>query len=1303
MQVSDVAGADLFTRGVSGWCQMPVCLQTPNKQYAKRSKPTRLRAVLFVGLGLALAAVCTGRANTLVWTNVNSGIWGAATNWSPNGVPGGGDTAIITNGPVTVTVDPSSTFGGLVLGGAGTCTVNWTAGDFNGPVTINSGGLLVVDCSSAAGAYGMITNGGTIRLVSGFGIIGPTGGIVNLPGGLMDFTTNNEIGVSISATVVNQGLVRKSGGSGTSYFDPRFEDYGTVEVQTGTLEFRSSGGTLHDGAVFTGAGVAALGSGTFKLVGNVNSRSNLVLAGASLAGTSGSLSGLWTWRSGEFAGGCTLTVAANGLLVVPEDSVGVGTYGMITNAGTVRISGGFGIIGNAGGGMVNLPGGLMDFTSNVGVGRLGSATVVNRGSVRKSGGSGTSYFDPWFEDYGTVEVQTGTLEFRSSGGTLYDGTVFTGAGVAALASGTFTLVGNVNSHSNLVLAGASLAGTSGSMSGLWTWSGGDFASGCALTVAAEGLLVAGGGGMARGMITNAGTVRVVNGDLVFYGDSGGGMVNLPGGLLDLASDYSVRWSGYSLAAVVNRGLVRKSGGAGTTGIDTYLYNTGTLDAQTGTIGLNGGYNLAGGTLNFGLNSLGSFGRINLSGAATLTGTVSANFNGGYFPVTGNSFPVLTYGSRTGIFTQTNLPPWIMWQTNYGPTSFTLTVLKVLPELRPLTNQVVNELAPLTVTVGVVHYDPGQVLGFRLAAAPSGMAINAGSGVITWTPGEADGPSTNTVTVSVLDPDIPWLGDTNSFTVVVKELNVAPVLTVPANTTINELTTLTVAASATDPDIPTNRLTFSLVSPPTGMTINPTNGTITWTPTEAQGPGSYPINVMVTDLNTNAVNQQSLSDAHSFTVTVNELPLPFANTQPVTASGTGLMLNGMATANGLPTTAWFEWGAGKSYANQTALSDVGSGSNLVVITGAVTGLVPGQSYHGRLVVSNASAVVRGTESLFGVGKQIHAWGDHSHGKADQPAGNWVAVAAGEQHTLGLLDNGSVVGWGDDYYGQASPPAGLNQVKAIAAGTWHSLALKRDKTVVAWGYNEYGQTNVPAGLSNVVSIAAGGRLSMALREDGSVVVWGYNRDGQTNVPAGLSNVVSIAAGATNCLALRDDGTVVAWGGSGNGETNVPAGLTNVVAIDAQIFSCLAVKCDGTVTNWGALAAPPAELTNVVTVGDGGYYAAALKSDGGVVAWGANDYGQSLVPAGLTNVVQVAVGTMHCVALGELVPPEPPRLSVPSSLAGRVTLTLTGGEGYRFAIRASTNLAQWVPLRTNTSPFTLEQTNAGPVRFYRAIWIP
>lgn len=84
-------------------------------------------------------------------------------------------------------------------------------------------------------------------------------------------------------------------------------------------------------------------------------------------------------------------------------------------------------------------------------------------------------------------------------------------------------------------------------------------------------------------------------------------------------------------------------------------------------------------------------------------------------------------------------------------------------------------------------------------------------------------------------------------------------------------------------------------------------------------------------------------------------------------------------------------------------------------------------------------------------------------------------------------------------------GLNGVTAIAAGQYHTVALMNNGTVSAWGYNGSGQlgdgttTNrlspvaVP-GLTGVMAIAAGGYHTVALENNGAVVAWGDNRDGQ-----------------------------------------------------------------------------------------------------------------------------------------------------------------------------------------------------------------
>lgn len=59
-------------------------------------------------------------------------------------------------------------------------------------------------------------------------------------------------------------------------------------------------------------------------------------------------------------------------------------------------------------------------------------------------------------------------------------------------------------------------------------------------------------------------------------------------------------------------------------------------------------------------------------------------------------------------------------------------------------------------------------------------------------------------------------------------------------------------------------------------------------------------------------------------------------------------------------------------------------------------------------------------------------------------------------------------------------------------------------------------------------------------------------------------------------------------------------------------------------------PAGLTNMVQIATGGSDDLALRADGSLVGWGLNAEGEDKMPAGLTNVVAIAAGFEHTVAL-------------------------------------------------------------------------
>src|SRR4029077_7026204 len=125
-------------------------------------------------------------------------------------------------------------------------------------------------------------------------------------------------------------------------------------------------------------------------------------------------------------------------------------------------------------------------------------------------------------------------------------------------------------------------------------------AGSTLMLAANGVLVGAGGALDfSGILTNAGTIKLVSGIFrcIAYSAYGGGyalLVNAPGGKIDFQADVPLAYfndnSGVGTPALINQGVVRKSGGSGTSSLDAPLYNSGTLDVQSGTLAVNGGGN-----------------------------------------------------------------------------------------------------------------------------------------------------------------------------------------------------------------------------------------------------------------------------------------------------------------------------------------------------------------------------------------------------------------------------------------------------------------------------------------------------------------------------------------------------------------------------------------------------------------------------------------------------------------------------------------------------------------------------------------
>ena len=421
-------------------------------------------------------------------------------NWNPRTVPRVTDTVFISLG--TVTLPSTAQFRALnlsggVLNGAGTITnpINWSGGRLNATLTIASNNVLTI---SGAGekilSSGTLVNAGRV-LWSGAGVVRVTGStsVTNQAGSLIeiqsDVTMSADAGAN--ARIVNQGLIRKTGGLGVSAINGiPILNYGLVDLLSGTLSISSSynnigetklsvsglnllgGGTIGGTwSTTTGAAISLL-SGTYDISANTvyngpgsfGVRGNVVLNGTltrrefDLAGTiSGSLivTGRINWSSGQISGG--LTIVSGGALNLTGVADKTLNGSMIKNAGTITWGGSGNILMNGGTVLTNQPGGVIDIQSDATLRHDIDAPpqLVNQGAIRKTSGTGVTVLNGIpVTNIGLVEVLNGTLVF---GGT------FTNTGETKVQSGRVNLMGGGRIAGTWTLgAGASANLTGGS-------------------------------------------------------------------------------------------------------------------------------------------------------------------------------------------------------------------------------------------------------------------------------------------------------------------------------------------------------------------------------------------------------------------------------------------------------------------------------------------------------------------------------------------------------------------------------------------------------------------------------------------------------------------------------------------------------------------------------------------------------------------------------------------------------------------------------------------------------------------------
>ena len=265
-------------------------------------------------------------------------------------------------------------------------------------------------------------------------------------------------------------------------------------------------------------------------------------------------------------------------------------------------------------------------------------------------------------------------------------------------------------------------------------------------------------------------------------------------------------------------------------------------------------------------------------------------------------------------------------------------LNAVPVLPSQSSRTINELTTLTVTNTATDPDlPTNTLSYTLLVSPTNATISS-KGVINWTPAEAQGPGTNVFTTRVVDNGVPALSATNTFAVVVNEVNLPPTLPSQVSRTIATLTPLVVTNAATDPDVPTNSLSYTLLVAPTNAAISG-SGLISWTPMATQ---DHTTNTFITRVTDNGI--PALSATNSFAVIVSSEPV-------VTLDSISLVAEGFSPTNNAID-------PGETVTVMVALKNSGTGdsTNLMVTlleTNGITAPSGSQTY--GVLIANGGAV------------------------------------------------------------------------------------------------------------------------------------------------------------------------------------------------------------------------------------------------------------------------------------------------------------------------------------------------------------
>ena len=453
-----------------------------------------------------------------------------------------------------------------------------------------------------------------------------------------------------ASKVVNSGLFVKSGGTGNSLvYNVGFDnsgtlelasggtltfDYsdlvnrGTVQVDGGLLDFQDGRLTSLDGAHITVAGAARvrIGSGaTLEL--HDTTVENFDFYGT-LAGNGTIQGGGFKWLGGTMDASGITTINSAATVTIEGTASKILNGRTLNNQGQINWSGAT-VYMNSGAVLDNSH--VFDVTADGTVlyRSAGAASkVVNSGLFVKSGGTGNSFvYNVDFDNHGTVQVDSGVLQFQQATLTAGAGSRFTGPGTTVVdSSATLALQGALTAD-NFELYGP-LTGSGTILGSGFKWLGGTMNNSGATTLDWSATMnIAGAASKTLDGRTLHNQGRINWSGATVYMNSGAVLDN--SGTVDVTTDGTMLYHSAGTACRVdNSGTFLKSAGNGTSSLYYMAFNnSGTVQVNSGTLSFPAGssYAQSAGTTRLAGGALSSSSPLNINGGRlTGAGTVSAD-------------------------------------------------------------------------------------------------------------------------------------------------------------------------------------------------------------------------------------------------------------------------------------------------------------------------------------------------------------------------------------------------------------------------------------------------------------------------------------------------------------------------------------------------------------------------------------------------------------------------------------------------------------------------------------------------------